>query len=60
MQLDRAAAMEYLRRPGEVYRSGDVYYITSREAVRYAQSRTACAPRCAPTSMRSRRRASAR
>jgi cytochrome P450 len=38
MQPDRAAAIEYLRRPGDVYRAGDVYYITSREGVRYAQT----------------------
>ncbi|MET4427421.1 cytochrome P450 [Mycolicibacterium sp. 624] len=38
MRPDRSAAMDYLRRPGEVYRAGDVYYITSREGVRYAQT----------------------
>ena len=38
MQPDRAAAIEYLRRPGDVYRAGDVYYITSREGVRFAQT----------------------
>jgi cytochrome P450 len=38
MGPNRAAAIEYLRRPGEVYRAGDVYYITSREGVRFAQT----------------------
>jgi cytochrome P450 len=38
MQPDRAAAMAYLRSPGDVYRAGDVYYITSYEGVRYAQT----------------------
>ena len=34
---NRTAAMEYLRGPGEVYRAGDMWYLTSYEAVRYAQ-----------------------
>ena len=34
---NRTAAMEYLRGPGEVYRAGDIWYLTSYEAVRYAQ-----------------------
>ncbi|MCX5042687.1 cytochrome P450 [Aldersonia sp. NBC_00410] len=38
MAPNRAAAIEYLRRPGDVYRAGDVYYITSREGVRFAQT----------------------
>lgn len=33
----RAAAWEYLRRPGEVYRVGDTWYLVSYEAVRFAQ-----------------------
>jgi cytochrome P450 len=38
MAPNRAAAIEYLRRPGDVYRAGDVYYITSRDGVRFAQT----------------------
>jgi cytochrome P450 len=38
MAPNRAAAIDYLRRPGDVYRAGDVYYITSREGVRFAQT----------------------
>jgi cytochrome P450 len=38
MAPDRSGAMEYLRRPGDVYRAGDVYYITSYEGVRFAQT----------------------
>ena len=34
---NRTAATEYLRGPGEVYRAGDMWYITSYEGVRYAQ-----------------------
>lgn len=34
---NRTAAMEYLRSPGEVYRAGSMWYLTSYEAVRYAQ-----------------------
>ncbi|MBJ7339280.1 cytochrome P450 [Mycolicibacterium sp.] len=34
---NRTAAMEYLRAPGEVYRAGDMWYLTSYDAVRYAQ-----------------------
>jgi cytochrome P450 len=34
---NRTAAMEYLRGPGEVYRAGDMWYLTSYDAVRYAQ-----------------------
>jgi cytochrome P450 len=35
---NRTSAMEYLRGPGEVYRAGDMWYITSYEGVRYAQT----------------------
>ncbi|WP_319453535.1 MULTISPECIES: cytochrome P450 [unclassified Mycobacterium] len=35
---NRTAAMKYLRDPGEVYRAGDMWYITSFEGVRYAQT----------------------
>ena len=34
---NRTAAMEYLRGPGEVYKAGDMWYITSYEEVRFAQ-----------------------
>jgi len=37
MRDGRTAACEYWRRPGEVYRAGDIWYITSYEGVRYAQ-----------------------
>ena len=34
---NRTAAIEYLRRPGEVFLAGNMWYITSYEGVRYAQ-----------------------
>jgi cytochrome P450 len=34
----RSAGWDYLRAPGEVYSAGDVWYLTSCEAVRYVQS----------------------
>jgi cytochrome P450 len=37
MAADRTAAMDYLRRPGDVYKAGDLWYLTSYDAVRYAQ-----------------------
>ncbi len=33
----RTAACKHWRRPGEVYRDGDLWYVTSYDAVRYAQ-----------------------
>jgi cytochrome P450 len=35
---NRTAAVEYLRGPGEVYLAGGMWYITSHEGVRYAQT----------------------
>lgn len=37
MGADRAVAMEYLRRAGEVFKAGDVWYLTSYDTVRFAQ-----------------------
>jgi len=37
LQSSRTAAMEYLRRPGPVYRVGGTWLITSYEGVRFAQ-----------------------
>lgn len=34
---NRSAAWDYLRNPGEVYRAGETWYLTSYEAVRFAQ-----------------------
>jgi cytochrome P450 len=38
MSEGRAEAMEYLRGPGDVYKAGETWYITSYEGVRYAQT----------------------
>src|SRR5271168_4337461 len=35
---DRTAAWQYLRSPGEVYKAGDMWFITSHSAVRHAQT----------------------
>ncbi len=37
LQDGRTAAMEYLRRPGPVYRCGSTWFITSYDGVRFAQ-----------------------
>jgi len=37
LESSRTAAMEYLRRPGPVYRVGGTWLITSYEGVRFAQ-----------------------
>jgi cytochrome P450 len=36
MAENRTAGWEYMRSPGSVYRAGDIYYLTSYDAVRYA------------------------
>ncbi|MBM7368842.1 cytochrome P450 [Gordonia hydrophobica] len=37
MAESRTAGWNYMRSPGSAYRAGDTYYLTSYEAVRYAQ-----------------------
>jgi hypothetical protein len=61
MRESRTAAMEYLRRAGEVYKAGDIWYITSYGGVRLAQkhpesfssAHAAFERRCVDTSTRS-------